>query len=107
MPETQAHAVGEISNLCECGDCEYVATDCAHIVPACDTRTDASEDRITLCGEWTDCGKAAEQQTQAAREEDTERVCTDCGYPLIDDPDVVIEYGPACGDCGGPAESMV
>lgn len=98
MPETQAHAVGETSNLCECGDCEYVATDCAHIVPACDTRTDASEDRITLCGEWTDCGKAQEEEG---------RVCTDCGYPLIYDPDVIIEYGPACGDCGGPATSMV
>ena len=30
-------------------------------------------------------------------------VCSECGYPLIADPEVLIEYGPECGDCGGPA----
>jgi len=39
---------------------EYVRTDCGHVVDIDDTRTDASEDRITLCAEWTECGKARE-----------------------------------------------
>jgi hypothetical protein len=37
----------------------------------------------------------------------SEQVCTECGYPLIYDPDVVIEYGPECGDCGGPAKTIM
>lgn len=37
----------------------------------------------------------------------SEQVCTECGYPLINDPDVVIEYGPECGDCGGPAKTIM
>ena len=39
--------------------------------------------------------------------DEDDRVCEECGYPLIHDPGVLIEYGPVCGDCGGPAESMV
>ena len=50
---------------------EYVRTECGHFVPVEDTRTDASEDRITLCAEWTECGQAqeAERQSEWARAE--------------------------------------
>ena len=62
----------------------------------------------------TPCYACAAQAHHALRRVDRgkaqeagERVCTSCGYPLIDDPEVIVEYGPECGDCGGPARSFV
>jgi len=72
-----------------------------YIDPTCDACDISSEDATEWCG---NCGNCMDHC--ADFEGCDERVCSECGYPLINDPDVVIEYGPQCGDCGGPAKTI-
>lgn len=64
---------GAPSTACDCGDCEYVRTECCTVRPQCETITDTAygDDSLTLCalGSGCDRERRADAMTARARDE--------------------------------------
>jgi hypothetical protein len=61
---------GDYCTACECGECEYVITECCGLRPDCETRTQVTldGDQFTFCAEGNGCDCASAQAAQDAED---------------------------------------
>lgn len=91
---SESKGIGDISTACDCGDCEYVGTECCGPRPDCETRTlgTLDGDYFTFCGEGFGCDCISAQAAQDAEERAREEMAQRMAWTAQDERDFAGTY---------------